>query len=349
MKIAVYTITKNEASHIERWAESAKDADYRIVVDTGSTDDTVKTALESGCRVHVINVRPWRFDDARNAALSLVPDDVDFCIALDADEVLVEGWRSSLEQVNPGVTRPRYNYVWSWNDDGTPGLMYSGDKIHARQGYRWKHPVHEVLTPTSTEVQDWCGLEIHHYPDLTKSRGQYLPLLELAVREDPTDDRNAHYLGREYFYHGRYALATHELKRHLGLPNARWAPERAKSMRLIAKCIPEESETWFLRACAEDPSNRDQWVDLAQHYYEKNNWPQCYAAATRALTITERNLVYINEATSWGSLPWDLAAISAYHLGLFKSALEFGTTALECSPQDERLQANMKWYNDALV
>ena len=29
-----------------------------------------------------------------------------------------------------------------------------------------------------------------------KSRGQYLPLLELSEEEDPEDDRNMHYLGR---------------------------------------------------------------------------------------------------------------------------------------------------------
>ena len=42
MKIAVYTIALNEAAHAERWASSAVDADYRIVADTGSTDDTVE-------------------------------------------------------------------------------------------------------------------------------------------------------------------------------------------------------------------------------------------------------------------------------------------------------------------
>jgi hypothetical protein len=40
LKIAVYTIALNESAHVERWANSAADADYRIVADTGSTDDT---------------------------------------------------------------------------------------------------------------------------------------------------------------------------------------------------------------------------------------------------------------------------------------------------------------------
>ena len=68
MKIAVYTITKNEEQFIKRWADSCVDADYRLVVDTGSTDDTIYEALANGCEVTTITINPWRFDDARNTA-----------------------------------------------------------------------------------------------------------------------------------------------------------------------------------------------------------------------------------------------------------------------------------------
>ena len=191
-KIAVYTIAKNEEKFVERWFESAKEADSLRILDTGSTDNTVTVARDLGVDVRRWEFNPWRFDEARNMALSMVPEDVDMCIALDMDEVLVAGWRAYIEQaIAEGVTRPRYQYTWSWNGD-KPGLQYGGDKIHARHGYRWKHPVHEVIVPDGEEKQGWYGLEIHHHPDQTKSRGQYFPLLELAVQEDPDDDRNAH-------------------------------------------------------------------------------------------------------------------------------------------------------------
>lgn len=162
----------------------SKDADYLYILDTGSTDATVSKAKDLGVVVNVASIKPWRFDDARNASLSLLPDDADICIALDMDEVLVPGWREELEKINPETTRPRYQYTWSWSEDGKPGLQYGGDKIHARHGYRWKHPVHEVITADRIEeVQEWVGLEIHHYPDNTKSRGQYFPLLELSTKK----------------------------------------------------------------------------------------------------------------------------------------------------------------------
>jgi glycosyltransferase involved in cell wall biosynthesis len=342
--IAVYCITKNEEQFIERWAESAKDADYRIVVDTGSTDKTLEIAQKAGCITHSIKVSPWRFDDARNASLALLPD-VDLCIALDADEVLIEGWRAHLEALNPSVTRPRYKYTWSWNEDGSPGLQYSGDKIHARCGYRWKHPVHEVLTPVNGEKQQFCGMEIHHHPDPTKSRSQYLPLLEQACREDPTDDRNAHYLAREYYFDKRLEKAAEEFKRHLSLPRAKWAPERARSMRYLSKCEPQNAEQWLLRAAAEDPGRRETWTDLAMHYHHREEWANCVAACVRGLSIKERPFDYMSEAFAWGHVLYDLAALSSFYLGLKDQALMYGKQALEMSPNDNRLAANMLWYS----
>lgn len=347
MKIAVYCITKNEEQFIERWAASASEADYRIVLDTGSTDRTVDLARAAGCEVSTLIVSPWRFDTARNASLDLIPDDADICIALDADEVLVEGWRDHLENMSPITTRPRYEYTWSWNEDGTPGLTYWGDKIHSRKGYYWKHPVHETITPipyAREEVQEFIGLKIYHFPDNTKSRGQYFPLLELAVAEDPEDDRNSHYLGREYFYQGMHDKAAAELQRHLSLPKAVWAPERAKSMRMLAKCLPNSEEHWLLRAAAEASDIREPWLDLAAMYYRRQDWTSCLAAATRCLSIDTRPATYINEAEAWGFAPYDFAAIAAFHLGLGRKALEWGTQACLMAPHDPRLQANMEWY-----
>jgi glycosyltransferase involved in cell wall biosynthesis len=344
MKIAVYTITKNEAHFIERWASSCAEADYRVVVDTGSTDNTLEVAQQAGCITHSIKISPWRFDDARNASLALLPD-ADLCIALDADEVLVEGWRFHLESLDSNVTRPRYKYTWSWGPDGSPGLQYSGDKIHSRYGYRWKHPVHEVLTPVIEEIQEFCGLEIHHHPDPTKSRSQYLPLLELACREDPHDDRNAHYLAREYFFNGNLELAAAEFRRHLSLPRATWKAERGRSMRYLAQCEPANIEKWLLKAVAEDPYRRETWVDLAMHYYKLGNWASCLSAVLRGLSIEDKALDYMCEEFAWGSVPYDLAAISFFNLGSKEMAKKYGERAVELSPDDARLQKNLEWYS----
>jgi glycosyltransferase involved in cell wall biosynthesis len=351
MKIAVYAIALNEEQFVQRWYDSAKDADLLVIADTGSTDKTVELAESLGIKVVHINITPWRFDDARNASMAAIPKDFDYCIALDMDEVFVEGWRKEMEKTTPGITRPRYQYTWNWNEDGSPGLVYGGDKIHARKGYRWTHPVHEVMRKYNEgdETQEWIGLEIHHYPDNTKSRGQYFPLLEMSVREDPLDDRNAFYYARELFFHGRNEEAANEFKRHLALPRAVWAPERAASMRYLAKIETDKTEFWSIRAIEQAPGRREPHVDLAKYYYGISDWAKCYASATAALEIKEKPLEYLCEEESWGYVPHDMAAIAAYHLGKFDEAIEHGSQAVELCPASEktRLSSNLSFYASA--
>lgn len=346
MKIAIVSIALNEEHFIARWADSAKDADYIILGDTGSTDNTIEVAKNNNVIVHNLSIKPWRFDDARNSLLALVPDDVDYVINLDVDEILIEGWRQHLENMDKYITRPRYKYVWSWKDDGSEGLVYGGDKIALRHNYRWKHPVHEVLIPDRIEeVQGWIGLEIHHYPDHSKSRGQYLPLLKLAVDEDPYDDRNAHYYARELFFNYRLDEAKQEFVRHLSLPRATWKPERAASMRYIAKCsYGAEREAWFVKAVEETPDRREPLVDLAQYYYETQEWDKCLEYSEKAIAITEKPLEYLCEDEAWGEKPYDLAAISSYTLGKYQKALEYGTQAFHLNPNEERLRTNLAFY-----
>jgi tetratricopeptide (TPR) repeat protein len=348
MKVAVYSIALNEQQFVKTWFGSAKEADYLLIADTGSTDGTKELAKELGINVVEISIKPWRFDDARNAALALLPLDIDYCIALDMDEVLVEGWREKLEIVaNTNTTRPRYKYTWNWKEDGTPGLQYGGDKIHSRIGYRWKHPVHEVLvTDRIAQVEAWTELEIHHHADNTKPRSQYFPLLAQSVLEDPSDDRNAFYYARELYFYGKHEASVQEFKRHLSLPKAVWKPERAASMRYIAKMSNDylEAELWFKKAIEEAPDRREAYVELAKLYYENNKWFDCLDVAESAIAIEEKPLEYLCEEFAWGSAPYDYAAIAAHKLGLNDKALAYGEKAVELSPTDKRLQSNLVFY-----
>jgi tetratricopeptide (TPR) repeat protein len=198
------------------------------------------------------------------------------------------------------------------------------------------------------ETQGYVGLQIHHHADLSKSRSQYLPLLKMSVDEDPSDDRNAFYYGRELYFYGHYEDAANELKRHLSLPRAVWKPERAASMRYIAKSLPHEEKEWLLKAMEEAPGRREAIVDLAKSYYNDNDWENCYKYASMALEIKEKPLEYLCEEESWGYYPHDLMAISAYYLGKYQEAVDQGNIALSLNPEDERLISNMVYYKTAL-
>jgi glycosyltransferase involved in cell wall biosynthesis len=138
LKVAVYTIALNETAHVERWASSAADADYRIVADTGSTDDTVERLRKAGVTVYRIAVDPWRFDTARNAAMALIPADADVCLTLDMDRYLEPGWRLKLEAAWTQETTALYCRVVyrSKVDDPTPLRQWPAKNFHHRRRTR---------------------------------------------------------------------------------------------------------------------------------------------------------------------------------------------------------------------
>lgn len=202
-KICVYAICKNEEKFVNRWVESMKEADSIFALDTGSTDNTLQKLKELGINV-IKKINPWRFDVARNESLNLVPEDYDICVCTDLDEVFEKGWREKLEKIwDSDVTRVAYNYNWKLDSDNNSLVNFYIEKIHSRKNYVWKYPVHEVLVYVGDGKENKITTDkitLNNYLDLHKSRKSYLKLLELSVKEDSENDRNMHYLGREYMY-----------------------------------------------------------------------------------------------------------------------------------------------------
>jgi len=347
-KICVYAITKNEEKFVQRWVNSMKEADEIYVLDTGSTDNTVSLLKENGVHVSISKVIPWRFDTARNQSLELVPDDADICVCTDLDEVFEPGRRKKLEALwNPSITRLRYNYNWSFDEMGNPAVNFYIEKIHSRNHYQWTHPVHEVLTYHG-QMENFLttdDITLNHYPDSSKSRGSYLPLLELSVKEDPLDDRNMHYLGREYMFHGMWNECIDTLICHLNLDSATWKDERSASMRFIARSYQalkryDEARMWLDKAMDETPYLRDPFVERALLEYRLENWKQVEFYALKAITISTKHKSYINEPFSWNSTLYDLLSLSYYYQNKKDLSLKYVNLALEMNPNDQRLLNN---------
>jgi glycosyltransferase involved in cell wall biosynthesis len=307
MRVAVHSIAKDEAQHLERWAASAADADLLQIGDTGSTDGTPELATDLGITVTQIRVEPFRFDTARNAALAALPADLEVVITLDLDEVLAEGWREQLEQAYAGRSADRwtYDYVWSWAGPGEPDVQFTADRCYSRNGWQWHGAAHEVLMPSGHFARDIethpAGFTIQHHPDATKSRSSYLPLLELAVDEEPHNPRQRFYLAREQFFHGHWVDARDTFVAFLNMPEATWPPERAEAYRYLAK-MDDHPERWLLKAVAADPGRRDALVDLVDLYEAWEWWPEAEGMASRALRVTERPGDYMTTAKVWDDM-----------------------------------------------
>jgi len=353
MKIAAYTIALNEIKHCDRWAESVRDADYRIVLDTGSTDGTVERLRELGVTVFEQRFDPWRFDHARNAALACVPIDAEICISQDMDEFLEQGWRPKMEAAwrSGETTRLAYTYVFDYREGGQ-NEGYRMDKIHNRTGYQWRRPVHETVFSTVGHdiIAEDLSIVLNQIQDRTKdTRGRYLPLLKMAAEEDPNDSQISFWYGRELMFSGQNTEAVAELTRYLDLETSRWPVERSEAMIYISRMSDSRKLEFLQRALICAPERRQVWVELARYYYSQQDWHGLLYAAGAGIEKSRRDHSYLDHAGDWGNQLHDFGSIAAGNLGWYEKAVEWCETAINMQPQDGRLRSNLAWMQGKLA
>jgi len=319
-KIGVYGICKNEEEFLNRCLDSVWEADVISFCDTGSTDNTL-TVLNEFAEHHgnvivtQIHVNPWRFDDARNAALYSLPSDCDICISIDADEMLEVGWYKKLSvkieediKLN-GKTSDRYNHrfktVWDWRENGKNISEHWHERIHARHNFMWKLPVHEHLVKCdgTAESIGWLpDVLMIQKPENTKSR-VYLPMLEQSAKEDPKRWKTFSFLAGEYINAGDFDKADEALDHAILLPDSDKAFLHYQKSNLYQR---KGDFDWavieMMNSCKSVPHIREYRVYLAQVYLAAGRKSDAIAALDQAAKITERTYGYEYNPSCWGEV-----------------------------------------------
>lgn len=333
MKLAVYAIAKNEAKHVDRWYESVKDADEIVVLDTGSTDGTQKL-LSDLPKVRLASMRfePFRFDTARNAALNLVSQDVDYCMFIDLDETMPEGSIATIRKAIAKTQKDMYalRLIYRFDHKRQPMISYPREAVHKRNDFFWRYPVHELLANHHGQYSyEELAVQVFHEPDEEKPRSSYLELLEMAVEENPNDARQVQYLGREYMYQGRPFDAQMWLNRHITMESH--GPFRSESATYIAQCFLmlegqleealDEAEAWYYRAIAEFNSAREPYCELADLYFKCHEFESAIGLLQSALRIKEQpNVSMIHRDEFYSYWPHHMLAACYYNIGNRKAA-----------------------------
>lgn len=209
MKTAAYTLCYNEIKRVDRWLEYTKDFDYRVILDTGSTDGTYEILKKvPGIIIHQMRKEPFKFHHHRNFNLNMIPADVDWCLSPDMDE-----WFSInvLEEIESTVKKhPTVTNIATTRLDlyakevfvGPPNTVPS-NKIHKRHMYEWRASIYEHLwyIGPGKEVEIYNDkVFLIHDQDTSKPRSKtYGTMLINRYEEDPTDNWNNWFLLNHYY------------------------------------------------------------------------------------------------------------------------------------------------------
>lgn len=290
------------------------------VLDTGSTDNTVELLKRHGATVVQKIINPWRFDTARQEALALVPEDVDLCISVDMDERLEQDWESKLEaEWTPDCNFGNYRYIGEWQDKERtkPAVESARTRIHARKGFHWERPVHEIPMPDTGTVIRTCDTSIlvRHYPD-GKQRN-YAPLLTTILESNPNDADARLQRGGEFAQKGEWDNALIDYNAWMRLTFGDDCPmmryRKAITHIAMATCYyhlgqHERSLREFFTAAAAEPLCREAWVHLANAHATMGQHAMALGCAQKALAIHKPPYHACIDSFCWGDFPVTLAA-----------------------------------------
>lgn len=162
-KLSIIIITKNESSNIEDCIKSVSFANEIIVVDSGSTDNTIKIAKKLGAKVFI---KPWMgYGRQKNYAINLCSGD--WILSIDADERISSPLKKEILKVIEcsefnAYSAPRKSYFIArfikysgWQSDRVTRLFKKG------VGKYSNHQVHERLL-TKYKIGFLYGNIIHY-------------------------------------------------------------------------------------------------------------------------------------------------------------------------------------------
>lgn len=368
-KIAVYAICKDEAANVAAFLSNVAQADQVVLLDTGSSDDTpqliVSESAKQGINVTYdeVLIEPFSFSIARNMAMELVSDSIDYMLFLDMDERLTDNWKDTLisciESVTDQVAKPSnvmLEMIFSKDAEGNPVHVYDQMKVHTKE-YTWKYSCHEVLMQINPELNLLSAkcrdVKVTHHKDEDKPRSSYLELLQ-ADAVSIGDQRSYYYYGRELYYEGRYSDAIDVLGEAIRSPNP-WAAQTAMSYSLLADCYLELDNSELAlpslyNAAMTNPMHPDHWFDLGYFYYSLNQHHLAIGYLRRTLALEEDGLrtsdYVITDLSKVGWQAHDILANSYYILKDIPNYINHCATAYKLNPSNQRILSN---FNDMVA
>ena len=350
--ISLCMIVKNEEAVLGRCLESAADlVDEIVIVDTGSTDGTKDVARRFTDKLFDF---PWVDDFAAARNFSFDQASGDYCMWLDADDVIAEDDRSKFramrKQLLPQADVVMMPYHTAFDPQGQPTFTYYRERVVRNDArFRWAGAVHEAITPAG-EIR-WSDAAVSH-----KKAGAGDPDRNLCIYEAQLaagkilDPRNQFYYARELWYHSRFEEAAKVLTAFLDSGKG-WLENQIEACRLLSQCMTAlgrngDALSSLLRSLTLDTPRAEVCCDIGGWFLAREQWRQ--AAFWYELALTRKRDDTSGAFISpdcYGYLPAIRLCACWYYLGDVEQSKAFNELAASFRPEDPFVRQNRTFFS----
>lgn len=343
-RISLTMIVRNESVHLADCLESVKSyVDELVIIDTGSTDDTISIAR--GYTPHVYSF-PWNndFSAARNFAIKHASGD--WILSLDADEeIQFQGTKNfhvllNNERDKEAFLLPLLNPVS--NSTGEYNTFYVLRLFKNNKNYRYIGKIHEQVSLPDPQkvglakdpILKHCSLpsKIQH-----QKRSRNLNLLKKASEEDPSNPFLHYYLGVEWLMLGKPAYALPFLQKAYHSLSDENLLFRAPALKYLILCFKalgrlDEALALCLEASLEYRSFTDIFYLGGQLFEQKTEFIIALKWFEQAITCGEPPALFNHLTGSEGFLAFYHLGFCYERIGKMSEARDAYETALKQNP-----------------
>jgi tetratricopeptide (TPR) repeat protein len=352
VRISLAMIVKDEEQVLGRiLAQASGLCDELVIVDTGSSDNTVALAKSFGAEVFHFQ---WieDFSAARNHAFAQCTGD--WILWLDADDVLTDANREKLLELKESVLNEHLDAVacsYQITFDGFGNCLVSIPRerlLRNGAGGQWQFPIHEsYVLPENAVILNRLDIAIeHHKPAayVARSSDRNLNMLAHLISQGDQEARTFYYYGKELYQHGRYDEAIQAFARHVELNEVDLISRYQAMHQAMLCCMAlercSEALEWGMRAMATDGSRAEAYVEMGVVHYRR----QAYAAAIPVLLMATncsppQTGMIMEENYSWR--PYHYLSLCYEGLGQYRKAIEAALNAYEDIPDKQVIQDNI--------
>jgi len=360
MTISLCMIVKDEAEFINKCLLSvAGVVDEIIVVDTGSTDETVFIAEEHGAKVFHYE---WNgsFADARNESLSHATGD--WILVMDADEEMSPGMLRYLKQIKelPFTGHRAYQFkIRNYHGDSfTEHFMPRF--FMSNVGLEWSGLVHEQIVHCYGEFVETPVIEqvvIYHYgyeDHVIEAKGKSernLALLNKSLEDEPENPFHWFNMGMVHYNQANWIAALDAFSQCVSLnPDMRsyYIPVSFSCLIGAYMMVGRVEEAWSLAQTA--PEECFKYPDFLNNYGNLccavGEFNEAISAYTEAFAVKPMTMPFKNiSSETWRPH----AGLGNVYLQLndLRRAKRHFEMALELAPDEQDLHRILKDINNA--